>query len=132
MQTLFTKRMDFSYNLTIRSNVKKRIKDGPNLCGLLGISELQWSLLLHLRQFCAFLSQKNMAITESNALLKSQIMTLLKIQMHYFFSSHVMLYVKFCITVVSLRYYNGVIRITIIMQMHMKDRIPDIVPQIIG
>ena len=47
-----------------------------------------------------------------------------------------MLYVKFCIMVVSLRYYNdadyGVIRITIIMQMHIKDRIPDIVPQIIG
>ena len=75
---MFTKRMDFSYNLTIRSNVKKRIKDGPNLCGLLGISELPRSLLTHLRKFCAFLSQKNMAITESNAWLKSQIMTLLK------------------------------------------------------
>ena len=52
------------------------------------------------------------------------------------FSSHVMLYLKFCIMVVSLRCYNdadyGVIRITIIMQMHIKDRIPDIVPQIIG
>ena len=72
-----------------------------------------------------------MAITESNAWLNSQIMALLKIQMHFFFSSHVMLYVKFCIMVVSLGYYNdadyGVIRITIIMQMHIKDRIPDIV-----
>ena len=46
------------------------------------------------------------------------------------------LYVKFCIMVATLRYYNDadyvIIKITIIMQMHMKDRIPDIVPQIIG
>ena len=29
-----------NYNLTLLSNVKKRVEDGPNFCGLLRISEL--------------------------------------------------------------------------------------------
>ena len=69
----------------VMSKKKKKKKDGPNLCRLLGISELQRLLLAHLKKFCEFLSQKNMAKIESNAWLKSQIMTLLKIQMHFFF-----------------------------------------------
>ena len=35
-------------SLTLLSNVKKRVEDWPNFCGLLRISELYWKLQLHL------------------------------------------------------------------------------------